>query len=84
MEAKDGDMVCAIEGCRVVDETHTAHCIKHGRSTHRIKSDDPSLDVPYPPRHNWKGLTPRQVSEAYEKKSKEPLKLKSDNKDLNN
>ena len=39
-----GDMYCAIDGCGRVDETHTAHCIEHGRSPHRIleESDDKS------------------------------------------
>ena len=29
-------MFCFIEGCGKIDETHTAYCIKHGRSPHRI------------------------------------------------
>ncbi len=39
-EAKEGEMYCAVEGCGLVDETHSAHCIKHGRSTHKIKGED--------------------------------------------
>ena len=31
-----GKMYCAIEGCGRVDETHTAHCIIHNRSLHKI------------------------------------------------
>ena len=38
-EAKDGQMYCAVEGCGLVDDTHSAHCIKHGRSTHKIKGE---------------------------------------------
>lgn len=38
-EAKEGEMYCAVEGCGRVDETHTAHCLKHGRSVHKIKKD---------------------------------------------
>lgn len=29
-------MVCVIEGCKEIDESYTAYCIKHGRSPHRI------------------------------------------------
>ena len=29
--------------------------------------EDKSLDIPYPAGHNWAGLTPRQVSAAYER-----------------
>ena len=32
------------------------------------KKEDPSLDIPYPAGHNWEGLTPRQVNQAYEDK----------------
>ena len=32
-------MYCAIEGCGLVDSTYSAHCIKHGRSPHRIKGE---------------------------------------------
>ncbi len=31
-----GKMYCAIEGCGKIDESHTAYCVKHGRSTHQI------------------------------------------------
>jgi len=31
-----GDMYCSIDGCGRVDKTHTACCIEHGRSPHRI------------------------------------------------
>ena len=40
MEAKEGEMYCAIEECGLVDKTHTAYCIKHGRSVHRIKGEE--------------------------------------------
>lgn len=36
-QIKEGEMYCAIEGCGIVDESHTAYCSKHGRSPHRIK-----------------------------------------------
>ena len=39
-EIKDGEMYCSVEGCGLVDESHTAHCLRHGRSTHRIKGED--------------------------------------------
>ncbi len=39
VETKEGDMYCAVEGCRIVDESHTAYCSKHGRSYHKIKGD---------------------------------------------
>jgi len=34
---KETEMYCAVEGCGKIDETHTAYCIKHGRSPHRIR-----------------------------------------------
>ena len=39
-EAKDGEMYCTVEGCGLVDESHTAHCIKHGRVTHKMKGQE--------------------------------------------
>ncbi len=37
-------MVCAVAGCWNVDETHTAYCSEHGRSTHTMIKV-PKLDV---------------------------------------
>ncbi len=34
---KEVEVFC--EGCGLVDSTHSAHCIKHGRSPHRIKGE---------------------------------------------
>ncbi len=31
------EMYCAVEGCGRVDESHTAYCIVHGRSTHKMR-----------------------------------------------
>ncbi len=31
-----GKMYCAIEGCGRIDESHSAHCVKHNRSPHNI------------------------------------------------
>lgn len=31
-----GKMFCAIEGCNEIDESHTAYCVRHQRSTHMI------------------------------------------------
>lgn len=38
-----GKMYCFIEGCGEYDETHTAYCVKHGRSPHRICSEGKTL-----------------------------------------
>ena len=29
-------MVCAVDGCGEVDESHSAYCVKHGRSHHKM------------------------------------------------
>ena len=45
MEAKKGEMYCAIvddetgKVCGRVDVSHSAQCIKHGRSVHKIKGE---------------------------------------------
>lgn len=31
------------------------------------KKELDGLDIPYPAGHNWEGLTPKQVNEAYER-----------------
>lgn len=36
-------------------------------SEHFEKDEDKTLDIPYPAGHNWEGLTPRQVNQAYDK-----------------
>jgi len=38
-----GKMYCAIEDCGEIDNSHTAHCVKHGRGVHRICGEDNSL-----------------------------------------
>lgn len=37
---KKGKMYCAIKGCGKIDETHSAYCIKHGRSLHKIHNKE--------------------------------------------
>lgn len=40
----------------------------HSQIKKEIDKDyDKSLDIPYPRGHNWEGLTPRQVNQAYAK-----------------
>ena len=31
-----GKMYCIIEGCEEIDESHSAYCLKHQRSSHMI------------------------------------------------
>lgn len=50
----------------------------------QIIEEDKSLDIPYPAGHNWEGLTPRQVNNAYKKiEENDKHKEKQKNKKMN-